>query len=152
MGNRENLRDSCEEFMSRQQAGIRAILRGDYASSDARAAWEAPNFCETLWRAMDAYEEILKNCPKHLREYRRQRIELAIWCVTVTLPTIKVGRPIDRKIQDRGRNAARLRIEGKTWGQVAKTLCPQRGDEGHRCDKRCVDRLRQSAQRYLRSN
>jgi hypothetical protein len=59
------------------------------------------------------------------------------------------GRPIDAAEHDRGREAARLRKRGLTFGEIAKKLCPKRGETGHACDRLCADRLRHSAKVYL---
>ena len=143
-------KDECEVFLARQQPWIQAIFKGKEAL-DFIEVHGYFAFKDILWRAMDEYEELLRDCPMHFREYRRSREKLAMWTINITLPSIKRGRPGRRSVRDLGRKAALLRQRGFTWGQVAQIACPQKDQLGHRCGKQCADRLRQSAQPYLRS-
>lgn len=59
------------------------------------------------------------------------------------------GRPIDPAVQQVGQEAAKLRKEGLTYGQIALKLCLRRTEHGHRCDKACADGIRQAAKPYL---
>jgi hypothetical protein len=59
------------------------------------------------------------------------------------------GRPIAAAVQQLGQEAARLRKEGLTYGQIALRLCPRKAEPGHRCGKNCADRIRQAAKAYL---
>jgi len=60
------------------------------------------------------------------------------------------GRPVEDEAEREGREAARLRNEGLTFGQIARQVCRYRGRPGHRCKKPCADRIRQAHQSYLR--
>ena len=58
------------------------------------------------------------------------------------------GRRSHPAIEQRGLQAAKLRKEGYTYGEITIRLCPERPQEGHRCNKKCVDRIRQEAKFY----
>ena len=60
------------------------------------------------------------------------------------------GRPVNPEVQELGRNAARLRRGGLTYGQIARQLCPLKNAQGHHCGRRCADRIRQAAKPYLK--
>jgi hypothetical protein len=58
------------------------------------------------------------------------------------------GRPTDPNLSSLYRAAAELHAQGMSWMQIARKLCPRRG-EGHRCNKHCADRFRNGALQYL---
>lgn len=61
------------------------------------------------------------------------------------------GRPVDTEVHERGKKAAALHRQGRTYGKIALELCPERTDSHHRCGgKKCADRLRQAAKPYLK--
>jgi hypothetical protein len=58
------------------------------------------------------------------------------------------GRPIDDESEREGREAAKLRKKGPTFGEIARRVCRHRHERGHRCKKPCTDRIRQAMQQY----
>jgi hypothetical protein len=58
------------------------------------------------------------------------------------------GRPIDDESEREGREAAKLRREGLSFGQIALRVCRHRNERRHRCKKPCNDRIRQAMQQY----
>jgi hypothetical protein len=48
-------------------------------------------------------------------------------------------------------DVAELRGKGLSWLQIAQRHCPDRGP-AHRCDRRCVDRIRVAYQREAKNN
>lgn len=56
----------------------------------------------------------------------------------------KQRRPPDPRVDEQGRLGAKLRRQGLTYGEIAVRLCERRGKPGHRCGKRCSDRIRQA--------
>jgi hypothetical protein len=59
------------------------------------------------------------------------------------------GRPIDPKIEALGRKADELRKQGRTYGEIARFICPDRKPGHHRCGKKCADRIRQAHLSFL---
>lgn len=59
------------------------------------------------------------------------------------------GRPLSPEVQRIGQEAAKLRMDGLTYGQIALQLCPKRKKSRHKCNKACADRIRQAAKIYL---
>jgi hypothetical protein len=63
------------------------------------------------------------------------------------------GRPQDREVQHLGQVAAALHERQKlSFGQIARKLCRQKIEKDHKCDKRCVDRIRQAAKPYRKAH
>ena len=120
MGDSQSPKDECEKFLARQKPWVRAFLQGERGQADILPPLAAPGGIEALYKAMDEYEELLKHCPMHLREYR-QRTEAnakqSARASMLHLGPVKAGRPPSREAQERGRRAARLFDKGLTLGQ-----------------------------------
>ena len=58
------------------------------------------------------------------------------------------GRPSDDDSEREGREGAKLRKEGHTFGQIARLVCRNRNKPAHRCKKDCTDRIRQAVEQY----
>lgn len=142
MGDCQNSKDECEEFLARQKPWVQAVLKGEHGSPDILPALAEPGGIKELYKVQDEYEDLLKRCPKHLRQYRKYNAGLH-------LGPIRRGRPASPQVQEQGRRAAELFKQGKTWGEIAHRLCLRKIEPGHKCNKLCADRLRQSAQPYL---
>lgn len=155
MGDPQSPKDECEKFLARQHPAVRAVLQGDHRSPQILSFLTAKGGIEKLYKAQDKFEELLKRCPRHLREYRARAEENAIQIARYRLSylgPVKSGRPASREVEELGRKAAKLFDKGMTGGEVAKHLCPRRKDDPkHRCNKLCADRIRQNAKPYLSS-
>jgi hypothetical protein len=154
VGDPQKPKDECEKFLERQKPWVRAVLQSEPGSTDILPPLAALGGIEALSKAQDDYEELLKHCPRHLREYRRRTEANAKQSARATLQhlgPVKAGRPPSREVQERGKRAARLFDKGLTGGQVAQRLCDRKSEPRHRCSKRCADRIRQRAKPYLES-
>jgi hypothetical protein len=140
--------DDCEKFLLRQLPWVRAALEGE-DSPEILPALARRGGIDRLNKALDEYEELLKLCPKHQREHGERMAESAKQRILAHLPPATRGRRPSREVQESGRKAAKLFKQGYTDGEVARKICERRGEPGHRCDKRCADRIRQRAQPYL---
>jgi hypothetical protein len=136
--------DDCEKFLAEQLPWVRAALKGE-ESPKILSALARPGGIERLQKALDEYEELLKHCPKHLRDYRKRTADGAV----SYLPSAESGRPASREVRELGREAAELFKQGHSYGEIAHKLCEHRGERGHRCGKQCADRMRQRAMRYM---
>jgi hypothetical protein len=58
------------------------------------------------------------------------------------------GRRSNPDNESRGQQAAKLHSEGLSYRDIAKELCPEKGHKGHKCKKKCADRIRQNAEAY----
>jgi hypothetical protein len=58
------------------------------------------------------------------------------------------GRPMDDETEREGREGAKLRRSGLTFGQMARQVCRYRSKPAHRCKKQCNDRIRQAVKTY----
>jgi hypothetical protein len=150
----QDAKDECESFLAQQKTWIRAVLRGENGSPDIGPGLAEPGGIEALNKAMDEYEELLKRCPKHRREYRKQRVKASMQSEQYTLQQVfgpdKPGRTPSREFQDLGRRAAELYNQVHSWGEVALRLCLRKSLPEHKCDKNCADRIRQIAKPYLK--
>ena len=150
----QDAKDECESFLAQQKPWISAVLRGENDSPDIARGLAEPGGTNALWKAMDEYEELLKRCPQHQREYRKQRVKNAMQSARNNMQQVfgpeKPGRTPSRELQDLGRKAAELYNQGHSFGEVARRLCLRKSMPGHECDKNCADRIRQIAQPYLK--
>jgi hypothetical protein len=55
------------------------------------------------------------------------------------------GRAVDPVARRLGEMALRLRNQGLSYGQIALRICEKKDEEGHQCDRKCADRMRQRA-------
>lgn len=58
------------------------------------------------------------------------------------------GRPVNPVLTELGHNVSRLRSGGKSWGEIARKVCPRRKEKDHTCSKACADRLRQLVRQF----
>jgi len=64
------------------------------------------------------------------------------------------GRPANDELGRIYKDAARMKrtLDRKrnppSWAMITRKLCPQRNEDGHKCTKLCVDRIRQGAAQY----
>jgi hypothetical protein len=61
------------------------------------------------------------------------------------------GRPIEPEVEEEGREAAKLREQNPhlRWRQIARKVCRVKATTmGHRCDRKCDDRVRQAVNVY----
>ena len=87
--------------------------------------------------ASDVYPDSVKELQKEIRRHR--------------LMGPFRGRPSKSQISSILSDVAKLRSEKRSWLQIAQRLCPDRGS-AHRCDKKCVDRIRVAYQREAKGN
>lgn len=59
-----------------------------------------------------------------------------------------LGRPVNAENEREGREAAKLRKDGLTFGQIARQVCRYRSKPTHHCKKKCADRIRQTVKQY----
>lgn len=71
--------------------------------------------------------------------------EFLDWCNWLFIPP--PGRQPNPRTFALGQEAHRMRSSGKTWSQIARKLCPDRGP-GHTCTKRCQDRIRMAVKAF----
>jgi hypothetical protein len=55
------------------------------------------------------------------------------------------GRAVDPVARSLGEKARALKMRGLSYGQIALQICEKRAQEGHECDRKCADRIRQRA-------
>jgi hypothetical protein len=93
-----------------------------------------------------------KKLVKYLADFMARGFNGAIreWPQISRLNKRAVGRPLNPAVQRIGEEAAKLHSEGLSYGQVARKLCPHRGQQ-HKCDKKCSDRIRQAAKPFLKA-
>jgi hypothetical protein len=100
-------------------------------------------------------EPVPSNFPKkllfHLADYMARGFNGAIreTALIRKLSAKPVGRPIDPEVQRIGREAAKLREQGFTYGEIARKLCSRKVQPLHRCDKKCADRIQKAARPYV---
>ncbi len=75
---RDRRQDECEKFLARQHPAVRAYCKGELSSPSIPPFVAVPGGIEALNKALDEYEELLKRCPKHEREYRKRSVSAII--------------------------------------------------------------------------
>jgi|SRR6516225_3623672 hypothetical protein len=152
----QSANDECESFLARKEPWVRSFLTGEEWDIQVTfAALNEPGGVEAFLKTTREYDELLKRCPKHLREHRRRFVDKATQSERSRLlwefGKDKAGRTPRQELQDLGRRAAKLYNQGHSWGEVARRLCLRKGLPGHKCNKGCADRISQNAKPYLGS-
>ena len=111
--------DDCEKFLARQEPWVRAALKGEYESSEIGPALVEPGGIETFFKARDEYEEILKHCRKHLREYRKHEAKRGAEAALFGVPSVPVGAPPKDWL---AREARELHAAGMSQPAIAREL------------------------------
>ena len=131
MGNFQNSRDECEKFLARQKPWVQAVLKGEHGSPDILPALAEPGGIKELHKVQDEYEELLKRCPKHLRQYRKHNAALHLGPIrsrTSSQPPsagtrAKSGRAIQAG-QVMGRNCSSIVLtQNGAQPQVRQAVC-----------------------------
>jgi hypothetical protein len=138
---------------------LRKLLPPDKASSKPQVTFgiffeEDPAFPVRVFEE-PAPQGFPKELLGHLADYMARGFNRAIRerALIKRLHSRPVGRPIDPEVQRIGKLAAKLRKEQpqKSWGEIALQSCPKRGQSGHRCRKKCADRIQQAAKPFLKA-
>jgi hypothetical protein len=58
------------------------------------------------------------------------------------------GRPTEAETEREGREGAKFRANGLTYGEIARHVCRYRSTPHHRCKKPCTDRIRQAVETH----
>ena len=111
--------DDCEKFLAGQEPWIRAVLNGESGSPEIAKALARNDGIEALNSAQDRYEELLKRCPEHLREYRKIQRKLAADSATAGLPRNLPGRPRQDRLAQEARE---LKKGGLSYAAIAREL------------------------------
>ena len=117
--------DECERFIARQEPWIQSVLTGAVGNDESATATEVnaalaqPGGIETLNKATDEYEELLKHCRKHLSEYRKQRKKQATQSALFGVPELPVGAPRKDWLAD---ECSELERRGKSQTEIADEL------------------------------
>jgi len=122
--------DECEKFLKRQPTWIRALLTDQYDSPELRArmarpgGFDIPAYC----RALDEYEELLRRCPRHLREYRKQQAKRAKENALAFLPSVKLGRPPEDSLAQEAKELEGARLSQSKIARELNRRHPNRRD------------------------
>ena len=148
--------DECDRFLQRLEPWARAFLTAEEWDIVATlTALSEPGRVEAFCKVAREYDELLKRCPKHLRQHRKRLVENATQAERNRL-LLEFGRTrqavrLAKNCRTLGRKAAKLYNQGRTWGEVAGLLCLRKSDSKHQCNKLCADRIRNNALPYLGS-
>src|SRR5262245_5245819 len=97
-------KDECDRFLELQEPWIKAALTGE--PLDMLPGLAKPGGIEAFGKAKDEYEELLKGCPRHRREYRKRKVKDATQMARHDLERDfgpeKAGRTPSRELQDLG--------------------------------------------------
>lgn len=119
-----------EEFLAAQPPWLRKILEGDYdLTREEQSDMVGVNWPELYGQARDKYLELLKRCPKRLRDYRKREKKRGAQSALQGIPSLKQGAPrLDDAV---ALEASELEQAGLTQADIALHLSrkyPQRED------------------------
>lgn len=122
--------EQIEEFLSAQPSWLRRVLQCDYGLTlEERADMVSVNWPELYGQARDKYLELLKRCPKRLRDYRKREKKRGAQSAVQDVPSLKPGAP---RLDDAVALEAReLEQAGLTQAEIALFLSrkyPERED------------------------